>query len=531
VDITFTSRDAATAAAAANAVAEAYVDEQRARKADAALQAASAQREPLAAARDALKQAEEAIAAHRAANANRAQQRNLVRLQLEALDEQMNNARLALSEAKSHYASAQENEPDQATDKSVAVLRTRYAALARSEARMSDDYGERHPFLMRTRTHLANLQREIGERVSRSAERQRQNVEAAATQLALLEEEHGRLQDEAFRLDQSDARLRALESEERVRRARVDELLSQNKAAMERQGSVIAEPVIVTSAPTPGLPVSPPSTMWLVVVGALGASLGLASAFAFEKSDRSFRTCEEIERGLPLRCLGVVPSRFSTWEQSVAAIFSRLRDSNGERPNEVFLIASATRGEGASALATSLAREAVRSDLRTLLVAGDFARPSLSQVHGRAMARLVGALQEKIEVEKSVAKDKDAGFYRLRPAGRSAFFNAAAEPDERRLAALVERFRRTFAVVIVDGPPILAGSRCGRIMDVCDKAVLAVAWRRTRGDIVAAALRSLGASINNVAGVFLTQADLAEYRLYAPKEKEAKQPAAASAAA
>jgi Mrp family chromosome partitioning ATPase len=268
--------------------------------------------------------------------------------------------------------------------------------------------------------------------------------------------------------------------------------------------------------------------------------LGVGSAV--ERFDRSYRTREQIERDLPAACLGIVP-RFRSFgwgmrimqrlrktlpgEKSgpasnrlpasffvgVGQVLRRLRLPTETRTGEVFMVTGSTPGEGASTLTFGLAHLA-RKTATTLIIDGDFTKPSISERHGRAIGRLVSALGGEVEIGKAVAVDEDRGVYRLTPAGRQAFAHALAELDDRRVAAMIAELRCSFALVLIDGPPILSGSRCARLVELCDRAIVVVEWRSTPREVVMAALHSLGTGIKNVGGFVLNKVDPREYRLY-----------------
>lgn len=562
VDVTFTSRDAATAARVANAVADAFVDEQRARRADASLQSSTALREPMEAARKALQDAESALAAHRADHsaADRDRRGRRLALEIAALDEQLSHARAAAAEAQSRLDAAQKASASVADAETggvnpVARLRARYAALARAEARLSDDYGDRHPFLQRARAQLANLEREIGAAVSRNVARERQDFQAIADHAARLEADLAALREQAAKLDQADGRGVELVREVERRRAQLDTVRAQYQDLADRQGGAIGNPIVAAAAFTPGQPDGPAVWFWLLAAGLAALGLGAAAVFVLERADYSYRTCGEVERDLPTACLGVVPNvgrpRFANW---LSRIIGRSASISGERdalnrpsspfavavrnlaamlwrappaqPGEIVMVTSATTDEGAATLAANLAQVASKAGRRTLLIDGNFTKPSISEIYGRPIGRLVAALRGEFALAAAVARDPASGLHRLTEKGRHALLSAIADADDRLLAAMLEQCRRAFTLVVVAGPPILLGSRSGRIFTLSDRALLVIAWRRTPRETVTAALRALGAGINTMAGVVLNRVDMAEYRLYgeAPPNRQFSAP-------
>lgn len=548
LEIGFTSRDPAIAAQAANALAAAYVDEMRAGRADSTLRAMDALRERVETLRARLRQSERAVEAYLAEHKIRSDtERTMIEGQIAALEKERDSARQRTVEARARLARLEQaagtREDAAARDealqsRSAQRLRATYAAVVRREAELSIAYGSRHPRLARTRVEIANLARLIDGEIARAAAGARDAAEAAQAVEASLERELARLRDEAAQGRRADARLRELQQEADASRSRFEQALDHAKAAVERQSLRVPDARIVSRAFTPGRPQYRPFIPALLAAAVGGLAAGLGLAFAAQGRGRGYRTCADVEAELPVACLGFVPllpspgrkGRGAGAERAVSedlhrfgiahpaareteclrAILKKVGPTGPRRPGEVLLVTSALPGEGCSTVASNLAHLAARGGARTLLISPGFAQPPLAARHGAAIAALVKSVRSEIAVEHAVGREPASGLYSLAAPGRGAFRDAVIEGDEARFRGMLDAARKTFDLIVVDGPAIAMTVRHRLPLDHADRVLLVVEWRRTAREKVAAALRAIGTRIDKIAGVVLNKVDRGE---------------------
>lgn len=238
-----------------------------------------------------------------------------------------------------------------------------------------------------------------------------------------------------------------------------------------------------------GIPVVPERDPRLRLAGAgalAGASLPAGLILLMSLVWRKYRYSDETEADIgsaPL--LGILPELKSSGgdsDQNVAAAHSvhqirvalqsrAIREGGGPR---LYLVTSATAGEGKTTLATSLAMSFAASRLRTLLVDADLVGRHLTDALG---ARDVEGLHEAISagsVRRRVRRT-DAGLYVL-PAGK------ASAPDASALAShgareMIGELRQYFDVIVIDTGPILGSLEAAVLAQEADGVIMTI----TRG--------------------------------------------------
>jgi succinoglycan biosynthesis transport protein ExoP len=156
---------------------------------------------------------------------------------------------------------------------------------------------------------------------------------------------------------------------------------------------------ILDRAQAPERPVSPRPIRNLAIAIALGIVGGLGLAFLLESLDASVTTREQVEEGLGLPFLGVIPSFAREEAQTVRDVFVHAHPHSGaaeclrsirtnllfmspDRPPKTILVTSGGPGEGKTTAATALAEIMADGGSRVLLVDADLRRPRIHKIFG-----------------------------------------------------------------------------------------------------------------------------------------------------
>ena len=176
----------------------------------------------------------------------------------------------------------------------------------------------------------------------------------------------------------------------------------------------------------------------------------------------------------------------------------------GESDRRCLLITSATGGEGKTTLAAQLAGRCANAGLMTLLIDADLRRPSLGDLlEVPEGPGFVDVLTGDATPEAAMVVIGNAGGFHLLPAGTlgqdpSRLFHGD------RLGKIINQFRETFDIVIIDAPPVLAVPDALLLGRWTDGAILAVRHDTSRFPLVERAnkrmasvgVRVLGAVVN-----------------------------------
>jgi succinoglycan biosynthesis transport protein ExoP len=244
--------------------------------------------------------------------------------------------------------------------------------------------------------------------------------------------------------------------------------------------------------------------------------VGLVLLLSFVKRKYRFSddTHTDVSPQFPL--LGILPElnrNADDVEQMAAAAHSihQIRVSlQSQAPKDgasVYLVTSATAGEGKTSLAMSLGLSFAASRRRTLVIDCDLVGQRLtdnlqaSEVEGLHEALATGSLK------RLVRKTKDGVF--VLPAGRAAAHHGCAVPPAT-LAALFAEARRYFDVTIVDSGPILGSVEAAVVAREVDGVVFAIARGQEQGLVLKAVqrLESLG---GRLAGCVFNRANRSDF--------------------
>jgi capsular exopolysaccharide synthesis family protein len=273
---------------------------------------------------------------------------------------------------------------------------------------------------------------------------------------------------------------------------------------------------LVDPAQTPAQPVSPRTTLNLVLGGLAGLLLGLALATVRERLDRRIRSFADASTTLGLPVLGELPRfrrrlrrknavdrhaipRIADPYRSLATTVAVASEEAGHRR---LLITSSLPKEGKSTVAAHLSLSLAQDGEGTVLLDCDLHRPSQHRAFpepsrpplAEVLHATNGALPAFTEVQarlKVVAgTEADAGgALSVRSPEFVNVIEAAADGHDR---------------VVLDSPPILGPADAGALARRADAAILVIAAGRTREDDAVAALAALTRIGIPVLGVVLS---------------------------
>ena len=184
---------------------------------------------------------------------------------------------------------------------------------------------------------------------------------------------------------------------------------------------------------------------------------------------------------------------FARFVQGLDHLRVVLCDRRDHRSRRCLLITSATGGEGKTTLAAQLAERCVNAGLSTLLVDADLRNPTLSRMFDQAARRgLADILRGEATAEETIAVIEDAGGVHFLAAGTDR-----ADPGRllhgEALGRFLARARESFAMVIVDAPPVLPVPDALTIGRWVDGAILSVRSDASRFPLVEQADQRLAA--------------------------------------
>jgi succinoglycan biosynthesis transport protein ExoP len=329
LNISYTSKSAATAAKVANAIAEAYIDDQLGAKYQTVTRAGAWLQDRINELKSKATAADRAVLEFKeknnivdlgGASPTAAGSGTFSRLigeqQLYELNSQLAAARGATTEAK---ARLDRIELVRKMDVSVGAvadtlkndvitrLRNQYIDLSARETNISSRYGSDHAAAANLRDQMEEVRRNIGAELGRIAGSYRSDYEIAKTREENLERSLAALVSEGQLTNRDRLGLAELESSAKVYHTLFDNFLQRYMEAIQQQSFPITDARVISPAVAPAKKSKPVTSLVLAISLSLGLMASVGIAALREAVDGVFRTARQAEQELGARCLCVIP--------------------------------------------------------------------------------------------------------------------------------------------------------------------------------------------------------------------------------
>ncbi len=540
IGITVTSEEPAKAARIANAYAEEYLVDQLESKFEATERANDWLSERLATLREEVQAAEGAVEAYRAeAGLLNAEGSTLTERQIADLNAQAVLRRTELAEAQARLstvrrqiaAGAEQEVSEVLNSEVIRELRRQRADIVRQQAELLSRYGERHPEVINVRRQLADTDREIDQEANRIVASLESEVTIAQQRLNAVEGSASRLRGELVDNNQASVRLRELERNAEASRTLYESFLSRFRQTTEQESLQEADARIISVADVPASPSSPNLKLNALLGLVLAAMAGAGAIVVVEVFDRGLTTGNQVERLLGLSSLALIPmvpkkyraqgrvadyvldKPLSGYAEALRTLRAGLLFSRGREASKVVTITSALPGEGKTATAFALARVSAMLGSPTIVIDADIRRRILTHSgHLHPEAGLMEVLRGEASPEDVIVVEEQTGLHILplssKATGASDVFGRAE------MRSLLRDLREKYDMVVIDTAPALPVAETRILSTLVDSVVLLARWRKTPRDVVQSALTNLRQVDAPIAGVALTQVDLAAESRY-----------------
>jgi succinoglycan biosynthesis transport protein ExoP len=516
-EIGFTLPDKVMAAQIANAVANAYVEDQLQAKYEVAARAGTWLQDRLKELSKETSEAERAVVDFRIKN-------NIVDTGGRLMSEQQLaelNSQLALASASASEASAKlsriqdimqsdlpdANVTDALHNEVIVKLRNQYTDLQKREAYLIEKVGPTHQAVAQVRGDMRELTRSIKQELQRIAAGYRSDYEIGKSRVESIQKSLTELVAKANTANQAQTQLKALDSTAQSYRTLYDTFLQRYMESVQQKSFPLTEARVITKA-TPPLKKSKPKTLITLLVALVGGGVvGFGAAWIREIFDRTLRTTEEVRATLGVPCISTVPlleavgrpkptfAGISHLGEVVARPMSRFAESMraikvaidffpAARKPQVIGFISALPGEGKSTLSANFAAVVAGSGASAILVDGDLRSSMLS-------GRLTPGARKGL-VDLLSGRQADGSLVRLDHLRcdfiPSVHGNPAAHSNQLiasgAMHALLEKLKTRYDYVIVDLPPLVPVTDAHAAADLFDCFVMVVEWGATSADVV-----------------------------------------------
>ena len=571
IEISFSSRNAEKAAQIANAVANAYIEDQVDSKRQAnrianswlhermqqlAEQSAAAEREVLA-----FKERNAIVSANgklmddqRVADLNS----RLVAARAQTSDLFARLSRIeAIIRTGTPTAVFEASVTEVLTSPIFTKLREQYLDLARREAEYSARYGSNHLAVVNIRNRMQELRSSTFDELRRLADTYKSDYEIAKQRQEEIEKQLADAVSESQATNKAQVKLSELESKAKSFRGLYDAFLLRQIGSVQQESfPIITETRLLSVASTPGSKSKPKTQLVLALALMGGIALGVGVALLRDLMDRGFHTAAQLQTELQMPCLALVPLlkgtrqnkllRYRTaganefgqrmiardssvfWSvvdlpsspfaESIRSVKLALNLYTTSRPSKVVGFTSSLPNEGKSTIAAAVALLTAQSGGRVIIVDCDLRNPSLSRsLAPEATIGFVDVISGGKPLEEVIWRDPTNGLVLLPAVKNEALFHTSELFAAESTKKLFENLCASFDYVIVDLPPLAPVVDVRATAHLVDCAFLVVEWGHTKIDVVRHALNTAPNVHEALIGAILNKTDMKRLSRYDSK--------------
>jgi exopolysaccharide transport family protein len=437
-------------------------------------------------------------------------------------------------------------------------LRQQYLDLSRKEAEYSAKYGRDHQAVVNLRNRLRELRQSAFDELRRTAETFKSDYAIAKQRQTEVENRLNQVISEAQTANNAQARLRELESAAATYHSLYESFLQRYTGAVQQDSFPLAEARLTSLASALAIKVKPKPIIIFALSLTGGIALGVGAGLLRDLMDRVFRTRNQVQSLLQIPCIAMVPllktsASRRTWRASKtpegrtlardASVFWKVIDSpmsifaesirsiklathlHGTEPNRVIGFTSALPHEGKSTIAAAVAQLAAQAGYRVILVDCDLRIPSLSRrLAPSARVGIVDVISGAQSLEETVWRDPKTNLFYLPAVTGAPLFSSEVLGSEA-TKRFISKLRENFDFVIVDLPPLVPIVDARAAAHLVDCMILVIEWGRTKIQVVRHALDTapnlhqaiIGVVLNKIKMDHLPQYDVIHKSMYQNK--------------
>ena len=355
------------------------------------------------------------------------------------------------------------------------------------KARLSPDFGPKHPEVEKVNGQLARINAQLDDQVNGIMASMAAQLETDRATLVMIQQQLEKAKsDEAKAIGEYRPYMREkkdLDTWLRMREAMMMQLTQENiNAAISKESSVE-----IIDAAEPGLrPVRPRKGLNIALGAIAGLLLGVGLAFFIEYLDTSVKTIDDVEQALGAPVLGVIPQNVasllkegpeSPHAEAYRVLRTNLLFSRKDANLRTITVVSGGAGEGKSTTLFNLATIFAQQGSRVLIVDSDLRRPSLHKLFNVSNSLgLTNYLlkQNRLEevVQTTMVPTLDFLPSGKLPSSSMGILNSSA------MRAFIDEVKSRYDFVFFDSPPIMGVSDASVLASEVDLAILVVQYRK-----------------------------------------------------
>jgi succinoglycan biosynthesis transport protein ExoP len=534
IAISFETENPKTAASVTNTIADTYIQDDLGSKLQGTIQANQWLSERVSELRTQVVGIDKVVQQRKSdAGITAGKQVELINEQISSLSEQ-----LILAGADRAQADAKLQEARRASQSGGAVsdiaaspviqkLRGDQSDIKSQLAQANEVMGDKNPTVQRLHAELSANSAALGGEAQKIISGLANSASIAQAREKSLSIALDALKKEAGRTEAADVDINAQQREAEANHNLYDRLLSRSKETSIESGLQQPDAHVISHADVPLRP-SFPNKPLVIALSFIGAAL-IASllVIGLESIDQGFRDLAHVEQTLGVSALGFVPrlkagehpetqvlsKPFSAYAEAIRGVYTSLILSDVDRPPKIVLITSSLPGEGKSATSVALARLVARSGKKVLVIDSDLRKPRIHEEFGVPIKPgLIDYLAGKAPISEVLLKDTQSEAFVLPPGTHAPNPTDVFSSDN--MQKLLRTLSSSFDLIILDSAPLLAVSDTRNLCRLADKVLFVLRWQHTRKAAAIPAIRQILNAGGNMAGVLLTQTDMARLPNY-----------------
>jgi len=435
-------------------------------------------------------------------------------------DRTLKEADLAQAQLARHGHASTTALPAVIVSPAVNQLLEQTAVALGHEAELATTQGSRNPQLTAIRAQIQKLQSRTQFEMANVANSLSAEVAAARDQEAALVQRMEQLRKAVSGENSAEIGLQALQTNARATRNIYESFLTRATQLANVSGIQEPDASLVASARPPLSPSAPQGGRLLAIAAMLSLVLGIALACLIERMRTGFSMPEQLEHGLGLPLVGLLPALSSRLfkravpsraEVAFSASLDRFRGqlrSMGEECPKLIMITSALPKEGKSLFAAKLARNMAGAGWRVLLLECDLYCPTIAVelglqpgpglsdiLSGKLLGNLTDIVREpEPRLHVITAGSRNGDSQELLASNRMTQFLLAA--------------RKNYDLVILDTPPVLAVADALILAQHADSTLMVVRWEKTNRGAAQDATKMLRESRAYIMGAVMSRVDI-----------------------
>lgn len=409
----------------------------------------------------------------------------------------------------------------------ISKLREQESEVLRKKSELESRYGPRHPLMIKVRAEIDNINDNIEREIKKIILGIEYEVSAAKIKEKSMEKSLENLRKKLNTTNKFEMQLTELLREMEANQHLYDSFLVRFKETSEDQSYSQNNARIIAVAQIPEKPSWPKKKIILALAIILGAGIGVLVVFAIEHFDNVFRNGQQVEEIIGIPAIGMIPELApnenpidyainkvtSAFAESLRSTATAVHFSNPDNPPKSIVVTSSTPKEGKSVFASSLARLMAKSGAKVLLVDCDMRLPSIHKYFGIELKKGLGdLLTNGATLKEIIAVDKKSGLHYIRSFHDTPYSQELL--GSKKMEEFIRMAEKSYDMVILDTPPVMALSDSIVLSCVADATVLLARWEKTPRNVVKESVKRISVSGINIAGIVLSRVDMEKQAEY-----------------